>query len=64
MPDSGTVQSAEFTVQVNPLQLRASVRVTPQGLLAIAALVSSILVSTGAIVWIAGVTHRKTHILG
>jgi hypothetical protein len=55
------VQRAEFLIQGKPPILRASVQVTPAGLLAIAALVSSILLSTCAIVYVAGTVRRKNH---
>ncbi len=64
MSDSVEVQSAEIIVQAHAPQFRASVQITPRGLLAIAALVSSILVSTCGIVWVAGVTRRRTHPFG
>ncbi|WP_303831614.1 hypothetical protein [Asticcacaulis taihuensis] len=54
-------QVAEFVIQNNPLMVRASVRVTPTGLVAIAGLVSTILLSTCAIVWVAGSVHRRDH---
>lgn len=61
-PEAGAgreVQAAEVEISGGRLRLRASVRVTPAGLLAIGALVSGILLSTTALVWAStGVARR------
>ena len=54
-------QSAKLFLQAHPLKLRASVHVTPAGLLGISVLVSSILLMTGVIVAIAGDARSKRH---
>jgi len=54
-------QSGEFTVEMNPLKVHGCVGVTPAALMAIAALVSSLLLRTSALVWVAGSVHRKKH---
>jgi hypothetical protein len=43
-------QKAAFILKTKPLQIEARVEVTPRGLLAIAALVSGILLATAAVV--------------
>lgn len=43
-------QTAAFLLKTNPLHIEARVDVTPKGLLAIAALVASILLATAAVV--------------
>jgi hypothetical protein len=55
------IQRAEFIIQAQPPVLRASVQVTPAGLLAIAGLVSTVLLSTCTTVYVAGTVHRKNH---
>jgi len=55
-------QSVELTVEGKPLRIHCALRVTPAGLMAIAALVSTILLSTSAVVWAAGTVHKKTHL--
>lgn len=44
------VQGASFTLETRPLHFEARVEVTSKGLLAIAALVSSILLATAVVV--------------
>lgn len=43
-------QTAAFILKTKPLQIEARVQVTPEGLLAIAALTASILLATAAVV--------------
>lgn len=52
-PNQQSLQMAELTVATQPFSIQAKVEVTPVGLLAIAALVSGILLGTCAIVWVA-----------
>jgi hypothetical protein len=47
---SVATQTATFALKTKPLRFAASVEVTSKGLLAIAALVSSILLATAAVV--------------
>ena len=53
------LQSAKIDLSVGPVRLRAHVRLTPAGLLAIGALVSSVLVASSAIVWSATSVARR-----
>lgn len=56
---SGEQQTALIDLTGGPVRLRAEVRVTPRGLFAISALVSSILLSTAAVVWTATSVARR-----
>ncbi len=58
------LETADLTFQANPPLFHASVRVSPAGLLAITALVSGILLSTAAIVWVARMPHRRSRLRG
>ncbi|RYF54881.1 MAG: hypothetical protein EOO27_22555 [Comamonadaceae bacterium] len=58
-PKNSNVQSAELTVTGAPLAIKARVDVTPAGLLAIAALVCGILLSTAVIVSVAKRPPRR-----
>ena len=53
MSDLPHVQRAEFNLSVKPLTVSANVAVTPAGLMAIAALVTGILLATAVIVSVA-----------
>lgn len=53
-------QLANLVVQTRNGSLRIGVRVTPAGLLAIGGLVSSILLSTSALVWVSVSQARRT----
>lgn len=53
MPSPTSPQTAVLTVSTRPLSISAKVEVTPQGMLAIAALVTGILLSTAVIVRVA-----------
>jgi hypothetical protein len=52
-------QVADLKLAVGPVRLRARVRVTPAGLLAIGALVSGILVSVSTVVWTSTSVARR-----
>jgi hypothetical protein len=57
-----SAEFAEILVQTEKPQFRATVHVTPQGILAIGALVSGILLSTSLLVWVAAhVRHAARH---
>ena len=47
------LQTAEISVDTQPFAVKAKVSVTPSGLLAIAALVGTILISTSVLVFVA-----------
>jgi len=58
--------TAEVDFQAGPVRLRARADISPQGLVAIGALVSSILLSSAVIVWVSTSVARRrpmTHIL-
>lgn len=60
--DSGLlrqVQVAEFELAGGPVRLRASVRLTPLGFLALGAMVSGILLATSSVVWAATSAARR-----
>lgn len=59
MTDQPEPQEARLTLKAGSLALKARVRVTPAGLLAIGGLVSSILLSTAVLVWSATGTIRR-----
>ena len=52
-------QTAMIELTGGPVTLRAEVRVTPKGLLAVGALVSGVLLSTAALVWTATSVARR-----
>jgi hypothetical protein len=52
-------QTAMIELTGGPVTLRAEVRVTPKGLLAVAALVSGVLLSTAVLVWTATSVARR-----
>lgn len=51
--------AATFSVRGRRFRLSAKVKVSPQGLLAVGGLVSSILLSTAALVWVAATPARR-----
>lgn len=61
LPTLKDSQAARLVLQTRNASLRMGVRVTPTGILAIGGLVSSILLSTSALVWVSmsqGKRHR------
>lgn len=50
--------TAEIDLQAGPIRLRARAAIDPQGLVAIGALVSGILLSSAVIVWAAAFARR------
>lgn len=54
-----TRNSADLTLKAGPVLLRTRVRISSGGLLAVGGLVSSILVSTAALVWVATTPVRR-----
>ena len=46
-------QTADLAITTKPFSIQAKVRVTPAGLLSIAALASTILLSSAVIAWVA-----------
>ena len=51
--------SAAFTMKAGPVRLSGKVRVSTAGLIGLGGLVSSILLSTAAIVWVATTPDRR-----
>ena len=51
--------SAIFTLRAGNTRIGAKVKVTPSGLLAIGGLVSSVLLSTAALVWVSTTVARR-----
>lgn len=63
--DQPQLNSAAVTLRAGNLRFKAKVKVTNAGLLAVGGLVSSILISTTALVWVAtGVARRRTGSIG
>jgi hypothetical protein len=60
LPTLKATQAARLVVQTRSASLRMGVRVTPAGILAIGGLVSSILLSTSALVWVS-VSQARRH---
>jgi hypothetical protein len=58
-PDRSPHQIAEMRATAGRLRFRARVQVTPAGLLAIGGMVSSILLSTTALVWASTSVARR-----
>jgi hypothetical protein len=56
---AGEQQTATLALTGGPLSLRAEVQMTPKGLLAVAALVSGVLLSTAVLVWAATAVPRR-----
>lgn len=52
-------QEAELRLRAGPVRLRVAARLSPAGLLAIGGLVSSILLSTAALVWVSTSVARR-----
>ncbi len=52
-------EAVDIRLRAGPLRLRTSARMTPAGLMAIGGLVSSILLSTAALVWVATSVARR-----
>lgn len=57
--DQQPINTAAFSIKAGSARLGAKVKVTNTGLLAIGALVSSILLSTTALVWVATAVARR-----
>lgn len=58
-PQPPASQTAKLALKAGPLRLRSEVQVTPAGLVAIGGLVSSILLSTAVLVWVATSVPRR-----
>lgn len=56
---SSRPHSAEVELSLNPPRFTVRVQTTPSGLLAIGGLVSSILLSTGVLVWVSTSVARR-----
>jgi hypothetical protein len=57
-------QVAWLDISIGKAQLKGRVRATPTGLLAIGALVSGVLLSTAALVWVSTSVVRRHPIVG
>jgi hypothetical protein len=51
--------TAGIDFQVGPVRLRARAAISPEGLIAVGALVSSILLSSAVIVWASAAVRRR-----
>ena len=60
MPETAhlNAQLGRVVIRVGAFNVRASIRVTPTGLLSIGGLVGTVLVSTALLVWTAGAVKR------
>ncbi|MFN4040283.1 MAG: hypothetical protein ACK4I0_01315 [Brevundimonas sp.] len=56
---SAAPNTAEFHLKAGPVRLRARVAVTAEGLIAVGGLVSGVLLSTAALVWVSTAPVRR-----